>query len=81
VQQRDDAADGPVVVREDFEHAVQRGLQVERARQRLADLEQRRQAACFTGDISVDLSFEGDIFVRPQATDPRLLAWRSYIFV
>ena len=45
----DDAADGAVMAGEDLEHAVQRRLQVERARQRLADFEQRRQAAGFAG--------------------------------
>ena len=39
-----DASDGAVMACEDLEHAVQRRLEVERARQRLAHLEQRRQA-------------------------------------
>src|SRR6185503_13164487 len=39
VDERDQAADGAVLAREDLEDAVQRRLQVERARQRLADLE------------------------------------------
>ena len=43
VQQRDEAAHGAVVLRQDLEHAVQRRSQVQRARQRLADLEQRRE--------------------------------------
>ena len=34
-----------VVLREDLEHAVERRLQIEGARQRLADVEQRRQPA------------------------------------
>ena len=43
VQQRHHAAHGAVVLGEDLEHAVQRRPQVERARKRLADLEQRGQ--------------------------------------
>jgi hypothetical protein len=48
-QNRDDAANGAVMAREDFEDAVQRHLEVEGAGQRLADFEQRRQPARFAG--------------------------------
>ena len=41
VEQRDHAPDGPVMLREDLEHAVQRRPKIERARERLADFEQR----------------------------------------
>ena len=47
VQQRDDAAHRAVMAREDLEHVVHRRLQVQRPGQRLADFEQRRQAADF----------------------------------
>jgi len=49
LEHRHDAADRAVVARENLEHTVQRGLQVQRARQRLADLEERRQATGFAG--------------------------------
>ncbi len=42
-QQGHHAAHGPVVLREDLEHAMQRRSQVQRAGERLADFEQRRQ--------------------------------------
>ena len=49
LENRDDAADGAVMAREDLEDAVERRLQVQRARQRLADFEQGREAARFAG--------------------------------
>ena len=50
LEQRDDAAHGAVVAGEDFEDAMEGGLLIERARQRLADVEQRGEAAGFAGD-------------------------------
>ena len=43
VQQRDEAAHGAVVLGQNLEHPVQRRAQVQRARERLADFEQRGQ--------------------------------------
>ena len=43
VQQRDQAAHGAVMLGQDLEHAVQRRSKIQRARERLADLEQRGQ--------------------------------------
>ena len=43
VQEHDQAADGAVMLGQDLEHPVQRRAKVERARERVADLEQRRQ--------------------------------------
>src|SRR5262249_53631819 len=43
--QRDNAADDAVVAGENVEHVVERRFQVEGARQRLAHLEERREAA------------------------------------
>ena len=40
-------ADGAVMAGQDLEHVVQRRFEVQRARQRLADFEQRREAADF----------------------------------
>ena len=48
-QQRDHAAHGAVVLREDLEHAVQRRPQVQRAGERLADFEQRGQPPRLAG--------------------------------
>src|SRR5439155_22012898 len=47
LQERHDAADGAVMARQDLEDAMERGFLVQRARQRLADFEQRGQAAGF----------------------------------
>ena len=47
LQERHDPAHGAVVPRQDLQHAMQRGLEVERPRQRLAHFEQRREAARF----------------------------------
>ena len=44
-QQRDHAAHDAVMTEQRAQHALQRGLEIERARERLADLEQRRQPA------------------------------------
>ena len=47
LQERHDPAHRAVVPRQDLQHAMQRGLEVERPRQRLAHFEQRREAARF----------------------------------
>jgi hypothetical protein len=47
VEQHDGAAHGPVMPAEDFEHALQRGAQIERRGKRLTRFEKRRQLANF----------------------------------
>ena len=69
IEQRHEAADGAVLIRKYLEHPVQRGLEVERARKRLRDVEEGRQALRLalarigTRDILVDRHIEGDVFV------------------
>src|SRR5262249_28482907 len=48
IQQSDRAANHPVMALQDLEHAVECGLQVQRARKRLADLDQRRKLLYFS---------------------------------
>jgi hypothetical protein len=59
-QQRDHAAHDAVVADQDLKHSLHRRLEVQRARQRLTDLEQGRQASGIAGnDVGVGCWFGG----------------------
>ena len=75
------AADGAMVAGENLENAVQRRLQIERAGERLADFEERRQPLGLAGDIFVCLRFLADVLVAAGAGSSQRVSHRLDIFV